>query len=195
MGTGDDPINAERLSSVRRATRPRKVRPFTVAEQAEFLAFADSILALPPKRPHTERYPGKGKRVLRFVLPLGMAQPLNRSRHAEGWKSHREREAVLTELQWQLARQARLMAWPEPMPGRPLLRAIRFTLVEPDPTAAWFKVATDVLLPPKRRRGKLVRGLNVLRDDRPSVLELRHWTEPAPPNGGGALIEIWTGEK
>ena len=168
-------------------------KPFTQAEAAEFLVFADDVLAQPPKRPHTERHHGKGELVLRFVLPLEMAQPLNRSRKEPTWKSHQVRSAVLKEMERQLARQANVLVWPEPLPGRPMLRAIRFTAGRPDETACWFKVATDVLLTPKVRRGRKVLALNVLRDDRPDLLELRHWTEPAPPKRGGALIEIWTG--
>jgi hypothetical protein len=172
-----------------------KVEPFTPAEAEEFLAFADAVLAQPPKRPHTERYPGKGRLLLRFALPLGMAQPLNRSRKAPTWKAHDERERLLNEMERQLARQARILVWPAPLPGRPMLRAIRFSAGESDVTACWFKVATDVLLVPRMRKGKRVPALNVLRDDRPSMLELRHWTEPAPPNRGGAMVEIWTGKE
>lgn len=190
VGRGAVGRNAEQARSM---PKRRKVAPFTPAEASEFLAFADEVLSQPPKRAHTERYPGKGRLVLRFALPLQMAQPLNRSRHAPGWKVHQERKAVLDAMERQLARQAHVLRWPSPLPGRPMLRAIRFTTGRPDVTACWFKVATDVLLVPRVRRGRKVPALNVLRDDRPSALELRHWTEPAPPKAGGALIEIWTG--
>jgi hypothetical protein len=78
--------------------------------------------------------------------------------------------------------------------GRPLLRAIRFSSVEPDSTAAWWKVPCDVLLPTRTRRGRTVAGIGLLRDDRPSALEVRAWWESVPRGEGFALIEIWSGE-
>jgi len=193
-------------------------RPFTRAEATAFLAFADSVLALPPSRPWIERHPGRGRVVLRFALTLAMAAPQNRSRHAQGWQMARERSSVLSAMAGQLAWQVTVRGpdgvfavpmqlgwckhgrgiiptWPAPLTGRPMVRAIRFSSVAPDPTAAWHKCAIDCLRVPRQRAGKLVPGLGVLVDDRPALLELREWHEPAPKGQGGAIIEVWTGEE
>jgi hypothetical protein len=75
-----------------------------------------------------------------------------------------------------------------------MVRAIRFSSVAPDPTAAWHKVAVDCLRVARPRAGKLVPGLGILEDDRPDLLELREWCEYAPPGKGFAVIEVWSGE-
>lgn len=187
-------------------------RPFTRPEVASFLAFADGVLSAPPAKPWIERYPGRGRLVLRFCLPLAMAAPQNRSRHAEGWQRARERSSVLAAMAGQMTDQLkgpdgsiqRPMPWcPNgkaivpmyfaPLPGRPMVRAIRFSSVAPDATAAWHKVAIDCLRVPRTRAGKTVPGLGVLVDDRPAMLELREWWEPARKGEGGALVEVWSG--
>lgn len=186
--------------------------PFSRAEVAAFLARADAILAAPPARPWIERHPGRGRLVLRFALPLALAAPQNRSRHAQGWQMAEQRKAVLSTLAGQMMGQfARdpsmitaplnycrngkglLPVWPSPLSARPQVRAVRFSSVAPDCTAAWHKTTVDCLLPPKTRAGKVVPGLGILADDRPALLEVRDWWEAAPKGQGGALVEVFDG--
>jgi hypothetical protein len=185
-------------------------RPFTREERAAFLARADAVLSEPPRWPWVERHEGRGRRVLRFALPLELVPTANVGvRHRQPWALAKERSAVLSAMAGQLAEQARTAGvrlgfvtdgksirptWPAPIGPRPLLRAIRFSSRDPDPTAAWWKTAGDCLLMPRTTRtGRVVAGLNVLVGDDPARLETRAWGEYAPPGQGGALIEVWTG--
>jgi hypothetical protein len=172
--------------------RASETPTFDAGWRAECLALADAILAAPPASPYTERYAGRGELVLRIVLPLELAQPANRNRHRQPWAMAKERADVLGLVRAQ-AMVAGLCGYM--IPGRPLLRAVRFSSTEPDSTAAWWKVPCDVLLPPRTRRGRTVAGLGLLRDDRPSALEVRAWHEQVKRGEGFALIEIWTGSE
>jgi hypothetical protein len=119
----------------------------------------------------------------------------------------KERAAVLSAVAGQVAAQMSLVGWGccsngrgllpvrrDPLPGRPMVRAIRFSSVEPDATASWFKTPIDVMLPPRKRGAKFVAGLGLLRDDRPSALELRSWWERVPKGRGFCVVELWSGE-
>lgn len=158
------------------------------------MALADRILAAPPASPYTERHEGKGELVLRIVLPLELAQPANRNRHRQPWAMAKERSDVLGVVRVQWIQSSAYSCRMTPLDGRPLLRAVRFSSTEPDSTAAWWKVPCDVLLPSRTRRGRTVAGIGLLRDDRPSALEVRAWWESVPRGEGFALIEIWSGE-
>mgnify|MGYP006921397106 CR=1 FL=1 len=175
-----------------------KGQSFTHTDRVALLARADAILAAPPASPYTERHPGRGVLVVRFVLPLELAQPLNRTRHAAVWMMDRERSRILATMraQWMRAHFAGspIPPSPIPLPGRPMLRAIRFSSVESDPTSAWWKVCGDVMLPTRTRRGRAVPGLGLIEDDRPSKLETRAWHERAARGEGFAMVELWTGD-
>jgi len=172
------------------------------------LAYAEEAFAREPARPWLERVPGVGELVVRFVLPLDRCTPANANRHRPGWAMAKERSTVLALLSGQLTQQLDLTGWTwcadgravrpcrrEPLPGRPMMRAIRFSSIEADDTAAWWKVPGDCLLVPRKRAGRTVPGLGLLRDDRPSALRTARWWEYAPRGKGFALIEIWTGSE
>lgn len=171
---------------------PAVTGAFAPSKRAELLACADAILGDPPASAFTERHPSRGALVIRFVLPLEMARPLNRTRHAKAWQMDKHREVVLTTMRTQWLKWGGAVSIP--LPGRPQMRAIRFSSVQPDSTAAWWKEAIDVLLLPRMRRGRRVDGVGVLVDDRPSKLETRAWWEKVRASEGFALIELWTGE-
>ena len=189
--------------------------PFTPAEAAAFLAFADSVLAQPPAHPWIERHPGRGRLVLRFALPLDLLRTEDCGRRfARVWRITRQRSAVLAAMAGQMCDQLRsadgstiarlgwckhgrgvIPTWPEPLPGRPMVRAIRFSSVAPDACSGWQKLGIDCLLMPRIHAGHQTAALGVLRDDRPAVLEVREWHEEAPRGGGGCVIEVWSGEE
>lgn len=184
-------------------------RPFTREEVQHRLAFADETLAKPPARLWIERVEGRGVRLFRFVLPLGLAAPQNRSRHAAGWQMARERSSVLAAMAGQMMQQLAVtafsrIAWcgdgrslrpvlASPLPGRPQVRCVRFSSVFADELANWAKVPIDVLRVPRMRGGRVVPGLGIIVDDRPAALEVRCWGEVAPRGSGMALVEVWTG--
>jgi len=175
------------------ATKRRAAPPSLFGEAWRYAALqsADRILAAPPASPYTERHPPRGQLVLRFVLPLELAKPANSTRHAAGWQMAKHREDVLAmvKTQW-LQRSPRLLDH-MPLPGRPLARCIRFSSVEPDATAAWWKTCIDVLLCPRMRGGRRIAGIGLLADDRPSMLETRAWHEKVPRGQGFALVEVY----
>ena len=58
------------------------------------LALADDTLSRPPAKPWIERIPGRGALVARFVLPLQLCLPQNRTRHAISWMHAKRKKAV-----------------------------------------------------------------------------------------------------
>jgi hypothetical protein len=148
--------------------------------------------------------------VAQFILPLALCQSTNRTRHAQGWQLQRTREALLLVMMRQLVttdldlhaetgpRGAMVRAL-HPLQGRPQVRAIRFSSVEPDASANWQKQAIDLLLPPKTRRTaagvKRSWGLGLLADDKPAACEVRAWCEYAPRGMGFCLVEVNTGDE
>lgn len=153
------------------------------------LALADSILSQPPAWPWIERHEGRGTLVQRFVLPLDLCRPQNMSRHTTKWGFASDSGRVYRLM----TLQARTLRYPEPLPGRPQLRAIRFSCVPTDAYSDWAKLAIDRLCCP---RGRAVRDrLGLLRDDNPKQLEVRQWCEKAPRGQGLVLIEVWSGDE
>jgi hypothetical protein len=70
----------------------------------------------------------------------------------------------------------------EPLPGRPMVRCIRFSSSEPDRYNDGFKFAVDRLV-----------ELRLIADDRPAACDLHQLWEYAPPKQGFGLIEVFTG--
>lgn len=151
---------------------------------ADALNRADAILAAPPARPHLERVSPKGSLVCRFALPLRLCQPQNRTRLAQKW--------ALGKLKNELAlvMRAQMRPWKMPLPGRPFVRCVRFSNTEPDKYSDWAKQAVDRLCVSTKRRKD---GLGLLRDDRPSDLDVHQQWEFAPRGEGFCVIEVWTG--
>lgn len=184
--------------------------PFAPGEIQELLAVADETLRLPSRWTWTERHPGRGVCLLRFVLPLELVPTANIGiRHRPAWALAKERTSVMGAMAGQLLRQSETLGircaacsdgkairpmWPAPRTGRPMLRAIRFSSRQPDDTAAWWKTVGDCLLPPRvLLSGRRCAGFNVLMADDPRHLETRAWGEYAAPGRGFALVEVWSG--
>ena len=189
-----------------------KARP--VAPDRHFaIAYAHETLAKPPRHPYTERHEPKGEIVARFVLPLELCHPQNTSqRHRPGWAHAKDRSALLEAMVSQLGRHHRHLDLDylvvggrghiqlrSPLPGRPMVRAIRFSVNDCDDSANWAKQAIDLLQPTKSRVVKGVRrtapGLNIISGDDRKRCEQRAWGECAPRNKGFCLVEVWTGQE
>jgi hypothetical protein len=172
-----------------------------------------------PVVPHIERHRGRGRRLLCIALPLWCCQAANRRRHTYGWQDARYRREVLGVMARLVGEQAmccrnrvpelgrvegyqsgagkqavNYVAFERPLSGRPMFRAVRFSSVEPDPTAGWWKVPQDLLLPRRKRNGRMVDGFGLLADDRPNACETRTWWEPAKQGQGFVLMEVWSGD-
>ena len=149
---------------------------------ADALNRADAILAAAPSRPHLVRVRPRGALVQSFALPLALCQPQNRTRHGAAWalgKVKREL-GLLMFVQAKGRRRA-------PLPGRPFVRCVRFSTVEPDKYADWAKAAVDRLTSKQD-------GLGYLRDDRPSDCDVVQAWEYAPPRAGFVLVDVFTGD-
>jgi hypothetical protein len=140
-------------------------------------ARASTLLSEPPARPHIVRVAPVGRLVAQFALPLELIQPQNRTRHAQPWKLAKLKSQckLVMVAQWGRRRS-------EPLPGRPMVRCIRFSSVEPDKYNDGFKIAVDRLV-----------ELKFIADDAPSVCDLHQWWEYAPPKNGFGVVEVWTG--
>lgn len=182
-----DPLRLS-VQSPSRPKRSRRVRgEFSIPEA---LARADEILA-GPCAGHSRRVPGRGELVARFVLPLELAQPQNRTRHGQQWALASLKTKVFRML-W--VQHPRVRA--TPLQGRPMLRLVRFSTVEPDAFADWGKMAVDCLCVPrlpKQPGGRQKVGLGLLQDDAPRFVEVVSWWEKAKQGQGLALIEVWDG--
>jgi hypothetical protein len=156
-------------------------RTIDAAWIAEALNRADAILVAPPARAHIVRTAPVGFLVQRFALPLDLLPPTNNTRHGRVYVLAKIKER-LGLLMWVQAKGGRKT----PLDGRPFVRCVRFSAVEPDKYNDGFKFAIDKLCRKKN-------ALGYLRDDRPSDCEVVQSWEYAPPRRGFGLIEVWTG--
>lgn len=143
---------------------------------------AQATLRAPPVHAHIERSLAVGAPVALFVLPLELCLPLNRFAELAGYARKRIKDAALLLM---LA-QRRFERARAPLPGRPFLRAVRFSSVEVDRDSGWCKVPVDRLTAANG-------GLGLIRDDKPSALRLEAWWEPAPRGQGFVLLDLYTG--
>lgn len=151
-------------------------------DAAAALAQARETLSRPPARPFIERHAGVGRSVAAFVLPLGLCPTLNAFAEMPSWARKRIKNDALALM----LRQHGGYRADAPLPGRPMVLAVRFSSREPDRDSAWTKVPLDRLTSKKG-------GLGLISDDRPSALDARAWWEPAPKNKGAVYLEVWTG--
>jgi hypothetical protein len=153
-------------------------------QRFDALSFAESLLARPPAEPWITRPEPHGEIVARFVLPLELCQPQNRTRHGQSWQLGKLKRDVYLCL---LAQNGPQRA---PLPGRPQVLCLRLSSGPCDAYADWAKHAIDALCVPKGRR---THGLGYLRDDGPRDIDLQQWWEPAKRGEGFCYIEIRTG--
>lgn len=115
--------------------------------------------------------------VARFFLPLECCPTLNRYAEMNGWARAKVKKAALDYMAIQY-RQKRTM-----LTGKPLVRAIRFSSVEPDTDSSWMKVPVD------RLTGKHG-GLGLIKDDKPSQLDRFSFWHTVKPGGGYVVLEL-----
>lgn len=173
------------------------------------LALADQIFAGPCAY-HLPRVPGRGRLVHRFVLALDLCKTTNalismmqakpktgKQKFTPAMKSKALEEKVyrMMWLQHPNVRNA-------PLPGRPMLRIVRFSSVESDEGADGMKLARDLLRIPRapawsdrhRRICGGRKGFGFLIDDAPRFVETVRWGEKVAPGKGFGMLEIWTGD-
>lgn len=144
------------------------------------LAYADQTLSGPPKKSHIERAEPRGVLLGRFVVqPLSLLPAVNVFKDMKPWMRTRVRDKAKAFMLPQLAAVRSMKT----LPGRPMVRAIRFSSSEPDHDNAWTKVAIDRLV-----------EFRIVQDDRPSMLNLKSWWEEAPRGQGFCYFEIWSGD-
>lgn len=138
---------------------------------------ARATLESPPAKTHIVRIEPVGAMIASFCLPLELVQPQNRT-HGKTWMLGKLKgECKLVMLaQYRERRTA-------PLPGRPMVRCIRFSSVEPDKYNDGFKVAVDRLV-----------ELKLLVDDKPACVDLHQTWEYAAPKSGFGLIEVFAGD-
>lgn len=188
------------------ATKPKKPRKAPAPlDIPEALAMVARILAAPIAQAHIERpAPSAGKLVGIWVLPLHLCPRMNAMLELPDWARQKIKDAALKTM----LEQSGLRRAAKPLPGRPAVRAVRFSSVEPDKDSSFTKVPVDRLCVGRRKRPDTIDpkawdlmqalagpvGLGLLRDDKPSALDLQAWWEPCPPGKGCVYVELWTGE-
>jgi hypothetical protein len=155
------------------AKRPHKRPPLRLREMHEHWYRAP---VEPPKE--------SGPCVHRFFLPISLCQRQDARLKVIGWKAAKMKRDVTGYL--------RMQCHPleKPLEGRPLVRCIRFSSVEPDKYADWAKLAVDCLCAPNKRSPN---RLNIIKDDAPKFAEIEQIWRKAKPGEGFVVIEVWTG--
>lgn len=153
--------------------------PFSIAE---CLRHAEATLASPPRWQYVRRVEPVGELVARFVLPLNYCPTLNAFAEMNFWKRAKLKSAAQSMMLIQCGGRRRS----EPLPGRPMIRAIRFTSRPTDEDAAWMKIPTDRLT---CKSG----GLCYIQDDKPASVERVAWCEWSSPGSGFCMIEVYSG--
>ena len=162
------------------AKRRKAVRPVDTRGALAWVEDARAALSIPCPVDYVQRVEPKGELVAAFAFPLDLVPGLNRIAEMPGWKRQKIKKDLGTLMFWQNGGNGVLL------PGRPFVRAIRFTSVAPDRDSGWPKFAVD------RLTGK-AGGLGFIVDDRPRTLDLHYWHEPTKPGFGFGYLEIWTG--
>jgi hypothetical protein len=183
----------------------RAPREFSIPDA---LARADEVFAS-PCRFHLPRVAGKGRLVMRFVLPLELCPTANallsmmqgRPKPGKRAFSPAMKSKALEEKVFRMMWIQHPNVRDQPLPGRPMLRIVRFSSVEADEGADGMKLARDLLRMPRApawsdRHRKVCggrKGFGFLVDDAPRFVETARWGEKAKPGAGFGLLEIWTG--
>lgn len=165
----------------------------TKPSRATLLQFAHNTLANPPTRPYIERVSMAGKLVAEFILPLELCEPQNRKTRAAAWVHASKAKRTFEVMAAQLPKPK------QPLPGRPQVRCIRFSSVQPDKFNDGCKVAVDRLCchVPRIVKGKPSHNLKLglIVDDNPKHADVSQTWEYAPPGKGFVYLAVSTGDE
>jgi hypothetical protein len=114
-----------------------------------------------------------------FIVPLELCPTTNFTRHGQIWKLAKLKSQCELVMRAQY-REHRTV----PLPGRPMVRCIRFSSVAPDRYCDSFKIAIDRLV-----------GLKLIKDDKPALCDVHQLWEFAAAKSGFGLIEVFTGSE
>lgn len=123
-----------------------------------------------------------------FVLPLTLCKPRNRLDSQKRWQLAKLKAEIWACMAAQYPKRRT-----EPLPGRPQVLACRFSSKAPDRNSDWAKFPVDRLLPSRFRAGKLIAGLNLIRDDSPEAADVCQFHEYAPAGKGFVVIQVRKG--
>lgn len=194
------PVAAGAAAPAKKPKPPAK--PFDIVAA---WATARATLATPSTHPRVRRREPEGRFVAGWVLPLDMVPGVNSLNGRTGWQKGAARDRVRKEM----LRQSSQQRPGAPLSGRPFVRVIRFSSVEPDGDQAFSKLPVDALLVDRPKKPKDMpkemwaqirhtvkpkpKKLGYLVDDKPACIDLFVGWEPAPPGKGCVLVEVWTG--
>lgn len=197
-------LSVQHAGSRKKKRGPAKLEDFSIPGAIER---ADAILA-GPCRGHLPRVAGKGRLIQRFVLPLDLCKTANALISMVGGRGFgagkfggAAKAAAYKAKVYKLLHLQHPFIRPEPLHGRPFIRAIRFSVKETDQESNGLKTAIDLLRVPKPGKWNPKKndfdagrkGLGFLVDDAPRFIELACWWEYAPPGRGMGLLEIYEG--
>jgi hypothetical protein len=131
-----------------------------------------------------EKLEGQGTLLHVFFLPLALCKRQNAKFGAAGWQASKDRKETLGYLRMQSCQR------PEPLPGRPYVRCVRFSSEEPDKYCDWAKVAVDCLCSMTTRSPH---RLGIIFDDAPKFAEIDQQWRKAKAGEGFCVIEVWAG--
>ncbi len=122
---------------------------------------------------------------LRAVLPLAWCPNNNVLTRA-----HRGTKTTLSKRIVKALLEQNRFCKPEiPLPGRPLVRFIQFSIRDPDEDSSFTKVPLDVLHTGRRGGGKHHFGL--FDDDNRQAINLRAWWEPTQAKAQFVYLDVW----
>jgi len=129
-----------------------------------------------------------------FILPLSLAKPQNQmlapGMAGVNWKLAKYKKAVWDAMRMQAAPRR------EPLPGRPQVLCVRFSIREPDKYADWAKTAVDKLCPPRMRAGRAIPGLNFLVDDSPKHADVSQlWWNVSKRADECVIVRVYSGKE
>lgn len=131
-----------------------------------------------------DRATGKGYMLVRLFLPLELCQRQDARLKVIGWKAAKMKRDVTGYLRMQC------QPFSAPIAGRPYVRCVWLSSVEPDKYSDWAKLAVDCLCAPNRRSPN---RLNLIADDAPRWAEIDQQWRLAKPGNGYCVFEIWSG--
>jgi hypothetical protein len=122
-------------------------------------------------------------RVYVFFLPLALCQRQDAKLKVYGYLAAKMKREVTGCLRMQCRPRTECLS------GRPTVRCIRFSSVEPDAFADWAKLPVDCLCAPNK---KSPNRLNIIKDDAPKYAEILQIWRKTKPGKGFCVLEVYS---